>query len=474
MTDPQRPIAHLLPESGWTNDPIGPVRWRGRTHLFSQVNPIGPFWDRPHWGHLVSDDLVHWQRRPIALSPDEDGPDADGCFSGCVVVVDGVATMFYTGARGPAGRAQVQTTCLARSTHDELDTWIKEPANPVTRAPEGISDASFRDPFVWRDGSRWLQMVGAAIPGSGGGVLLYASDDLVDWELLGPMLTAAELPGEQWTGEMWECPALLRTPGGDALLISVHDGDATTHHAAAIIGAMQGDRFVARNVHRFDLGPDLYAPCLHVDPDGRAIVWGWSWEARSRQRQDEAGWAGVLTLPRSVTVTGDHLSVEALPEVAGLRQEQRKLSEQPTSTGWIVDGAEGDALDLVMTIAEGVPRVELVVRRSPDLEEHTRIGLDLDEGRVWLDRDHASLDEAAVGGVYDGAVRLSAGPVELRVVLDRSIVEVFVAGQAALTARIYPTRADSTGVEVVVPTGSEAGVQLQAWGLGSVWAPPTT
>jgi beta-fructofuranosidase len=237
MNDPHRPIAHLLPVSGWTNDPIGPVRWRGRTHLFSQVNPAGPFWDRPHWGHFVTDDLVHWERRPIALSPEPDGPDADGCYSGCVVVIDGVATMFYTGAAGPPGRSQIQTTCVARSDHGALDRWTKDPANPVTRAPEGIRDDSFRDPFVWRDGDRWMQMVGAAIPDSGGAALLFESRDLVTWDPLPPLLTAAELSGDEWTGDMWECPALLRTDGGDALLVSVHDGEQTTHHPVTIVGS---------------------------------------------------------------------------------------------------------------------------------------------------------------------------------------------------------------------------------------------
>ena len=38
-----RPRAHLRPETGWTNDPIGPVSWKERTHLFHQVNPHNSF-----------------------------------------------------------------------------------------------------------------------------------------------------------------------------------------------------------------------------------------------------------------------------------------------------------------------------------------------------------------------------------------------------------------------------------------------
>lgn len=52
------------------------------------------------WGHVVSSDLVHWERLPLALEPSFGGLDADGCFSGCAVVdTDGTPTILYTGVR---------------------------------------------------------------------------------------------------------------------------------------------------------------------------------------------------------------------------------------------------------------------------------------------------------------------------------------------------------------------------------------
>lgn len=464
-----RPLAHLLPETGWTNDPIGPVHWRGRTHLFNQVNPSGAFWERPHWGHFVSDDLVHWHRRPIALSPEPDGPDADGCYSGSVAVIDGEATMFYTGAKGPAG-SQVQTTCVARSSDEHLDVWVKDPTNPVTTAPEGIPVDSFRDPFVWREGGEWRQLVGASLPGVGGAALLFSSTDLRSWESLGPVLTAADLPGEMWTGEMWECPALLRGTDGDALLISVHDGKGGTFYAAAILGRFDGRRFEAVDVRRFDHGPDLYAPCLHVAPDGRAIVWGWSWEARSEDPQREAGWSGVLTLPRIVDVIEGRVTIRPLPEVDYLRTGGRPFTPTRTTDGWLADGAEGDLLDVVWTVPPDVDRAELRVRRSPDGTEQTTVGIDRRARQVWLDRDRSSLDPAASGGRYVAPLRDVVGPVELRVVVDRSILEVFVGDDTTLTARIYPTRDDSTGIELVGASAEAAASNLQVFALGSVWA----
>ena len=59
------------------NDPHGIVFREGRYHLFFQHLPDSLVWRTDiRWGHAVSDDLVHWEQLPDALSPDE---DEDGC-----------------------------------------------------------------------------------------------------------------------------------------------------------------------------------------------------------------------------------------------------------------------------------------------------------------------------------------------------------------------------------------------------------
>src|SRR5260370_11470948 len=78
------------------NDPNGAFFWKGKYHLFYQYNPNGPFWGTIHWGHAARSDLVHWEDLPIALSPSKEGPDKDGCWSGCVVDDGGILTALYT------------------------------------------------------------------------------------------------------------------------------------------------------------------------------------------------------------------------------------------------------------------------------------------------------------------------------------------------------------------------------------------
>jgi len=98
-SDPHRPQYHFLPPANWMNDPNGLIQWKGQYHLFYQHNPTEPLWGNMHWGHAISDDLIHWRDLPIALAPTPGGADETGCFSGCAVVND-LPTLMYTATAG--------------------------------------------------------------------------------------------------------------------------------------------------------------------------------------------------------------------------------------------------------------------------------------------------------------------------------------------------------------------------------------
>ncbi len=65
--DPYRPIYHYVNPENRLNDPNGLCFWQGRWHLFYQGYP--PEDPRQHWGHAVSDDLIHWRDLPYANYP---------------------------------------------------------------------------------------------------------------------------------------------------------------------------------------------------------------------------------------------------------------------------------------------------------------------------------------------------------------------------------------------------------------------
>ena len=71
ITPQMRPVFHLTPRVGWMNDPNGFSYYNGAYHMFYQYYPYRPFWGPMHWGHAVSEDLLHWNYLPAALAPDE-------------------------------------------------------------------------------------------------------------------------------------------------------------------------------------------------------------------------------------------------------------------------------------------------------------------------------------------------------------------------------------------------------------------
>src|SRR5688572_24905526 len=64
---------HFMPPANWMNDPNGLVYYAGEYHLFYQYYPDSTVWGPMHWGHAISQDLVHWAHQPVALYPDSLG-----------------------------------------------------------------------------------------------------------------------------------------------------------------------------------------------------------------------------------------------------------------------------------------------------------------------------------------------------------------------------------------------------------------
>ena len=127
-------------------------------------------------------------------------------------------------------------------------------------------------------------------------------------------------------------------------------------------------------------------------------------------------------------------------------------------------------LDIGVTRDERVDEVAIHLRCCPDGRERTVLHLDRARREVWLDRDRASLSDDARGGRYGGQLTLAT--TRVRILLDRSIVEVFVDDRVSLTARIYPSLPESAGLVVAGDRRAVEGVALRAWTLSSIWRLP--
>jgi beta-fructofuranosidase len=454
------------------NDPNGLVHWRGTHHVFHQSDPDSLWFGTMSWGHVSSTDLLHWRRDEPALVPSQPA-DADGCWTGCVIDVDGVATAVYTGVVALGDDHWTQTVCLATATDPGLRSWRKHPGNPVVVEPPGFPVTAFRDPYVWRDESGWVMLLGSALPSGEGAVLCYRSADLLSWSYHGVAVSGSELPEGVWTGAVWECPALIRVSADRHLLLfSVADPAKTPvlNYPVAVTGWFDGARFRPETVARFDHGHDCYAPAVETG-DGRFLAYGWSWEGLTERGRAEQGWAGCLTLPREIGYRDGQVSYRLGVDLSDLRsghweaRDARLTAGEPGLDHAV--GAQAAEIRLALDLAAD-GGFDLAFYASPDGQEQTVIRYRAADGSLEFDRDRSSLWSQALGGVSRAQYPLPAtGIIELTLVIDHSVAELFVGDAVVLTERVYPQRADSTTVRLSA-VGSGARVRgFDVWELSA-------
>ncbi|HEX2980090.1 MAG TPA: glycoside hydrolase family 32 protein [Anaerolineaceae bacterium] len=441
----------------------GLIQWNGQYHLFYQYNPAAAHWGDIHWGHAVSPDLVHWTDLPIALAPTPGGPDSGGCWSGCAVNYNGIPTLIYTGVQADAGQIITPTPCLATSDGD-LTVWRKYEGNPLFTAPLD-NLVGFRDHSLWKEGDLWYHLIGSGLDGVGGTVLLFRSPDLYHWEYLYPFCAGDTYASPTLsTGAMWECPQFLSIAGHHFLVISGMTRDAPLY-TFYLTGTYRDHRFYPNGVHQLDWGNEyFYAPQAMLDDQGRTIMFGWVREGRTVAAQDAAGWAGVMTLPRLVTVGEDGLlRLEPAPEVQTLRSDSIHLSNiELTALG---PDPVGNCFELLADIdLLDSADLELDLCLSPDGQERTRIVFSPTRTAWSVIRDQSSVDPTIEHAAQSAP--LQPGPLHLHVFVDHSLLEVFVNG-TCLTTRIYPTRPDS---HILQFNAAHAHLKsLDLWKMRSIW-----
>ncbi|MBM3264084.1 MAG: glycoside hydrolase family 32 protein [candidate division Zixibacteria bacterium] len=474
-SDPYRPLYHFVNPEGNLNDPNGLCFWQGRYHLFYQAYP--PEDTRQHWGHAVSDDLVRWTDLPLAIYPGIE----NCCFSGSTVVEEDRVIALYHGTK--AGNM------IAVSSDPLLLNWEKIPGNPVI--PLVQADAQGRpyrvyDPCIWKEEDGYYGLSGTYWQG---GFFddcrmaqhLFFSLDLRRWTYMGPFVE-----GDMFTepGEDGAVPYFWPLGDKHILLFASHQ-----RGSQYLIGDYDRvrHRFYPVRHGRFNFGPispgGVHAPSATPDGYGGVYVIHNINEGRPTQ-----GWNHIMSLVRRLTWLPDgSLGIEPVASLASLRGVTQPVPPRvlPANQDVVLDGVTGGAMELHLRIdPQGARAVSVDVLRSPDAAERTiltfyrdalfsvnRDGKTVRQSALTLDTTNASL----LADVYPRApetaplVLAEGEPLDLRIFIDRSVVEVFANGRQCVALRVYPSRSDSTGVSVRATGGDAALLAGDAWQMGSIW-----
>lgn len=493
--DPYRPIYHYVNPEGRLNDPNGLCYWKGRWHLFYQAYP--PEDTRQHWGHAVSDDLVHWRDLPIAIFPVPE----DKCFSGATYV--DVENNRVIAAYHGIGRG----TMVAVSTDPLLLNWEKVTGDAVIKMKsKGEPDLPYEifDPSIWKQGAYYyILTAGQTKSGPGGKVLreeyLHRSQDLATWEYLHPFL---EDDHYGIVGDDGACPYFWPIGTKEQNKhIMLHFSHLTG--GKYMIGDYDTERqkFKVTDGGDFNFGPvapgGTHAPSAFPDPENpEAVIGLFNMNPGIGYKKRSVSWNQIMSLPRRYTIDAEgKLKTEPAGDIQSIRKEHVHIDATQLSinTELVLDRVKGNAMEMVANIDPADSKtIELKVLRSPDEAEYTRIlfqpyvGYQLREdvrrkdirprtfqhGTLTIDSTRSSTHPKALPRPPEVAPVLLEdpnAPVTLRVFIDKSIVEVFVNDRQAAAVRVYPRQKDSTGVSLRAIGGDAKLISLDAWQMENIY-----
>lgn len=479
-----RPQLHFTPKDQWMNDPNGMVFYEGEYHLFYQHHPESTVWGPMHWGHAVSQNLVHWEHLPIALAPDEQG----AIFSGSVVVDKHDTSGFFGGKSGlvaifthhdkkPGTDLTRQRQSLAYSA-DRGRTWIKYANNPVL-IEEALPD--FRDPkvFWFNPQQSWVMVISA-----GDYIRFYRSPNLIDWTCSG------EFGLGQGSHEgVWECPDLFElSVDGDSnnkrwvLIVSIGD-DANFPEGSRtqyFIGSFNGNTFVPEESPApllwLDHGRDNYAGVTWSDvpeQQGRRLFIGWMNNWKYANVIPTSNWRGAMTLPRELTLTAELEGVRLLQKPIRELQTQRRSEENWAAfelTNSELTVTHGDLLEIIAEF-EFDDELEFGLKLRASETEETIVGYNTHEQLLFIDRSRSGATDfhSDFACKHSALLKAESGNVKLHIFVDRSSIEAFANdGKLVMTDQIFPLPS-STGIKLYAKDGSVKVKSLTIHTLNSIF-----
>ena len=480
--DSYRPAYHFVSPESTMNDPNGLCFWQGRWHLFYQAYP--PEDSRQHWGHAVSDDLIHWHDLPYAIYPNPE----DCCYSGATLVEDDRVIAMYHGTK--AGNM------VAVSIDPLLLNWEKLTGKAVI--PSASLDGSplpytVFDPCIWNKDGMYYSISGGTLPHIHSNKrtrahFLFRSKDLKTWDYLHPFVE-----GDLFSmiGDDGACPYFW--PLGNRYILIHFSHMSSSKYMLGDYDTMR-DKFLVSSGGSFNSGPwhagGVIAPSATPDGHGGVIVIFNMYSAKSTE-----GWDQIMSLPRRLSLIGkDEIAIEPAGDIETLRYNHQHLNSMtlPANKEIVLNGIQGNALEIIAEIdPQNAPMLEMNVLRSPNKEEFTRIAFFKQRGYINWDRfcgewenwlsacdSIITIDSSYSSEQPDVQSRAPEKapvflkpdePLKLRVFIDKSIIEVFVNGRQCIAIRVYPGREDSIGISLRSQGMDSKLVSFDAWEMKNIY-----
>lgn len=416
-TDRFRQCFHLMPVTGWLNDPNGLCMFQGVFHAFFQYSPFDAQGGVKLWGHCTSENMVDWKQEGAALYPDSPF-DCHGVYSGNVLVEDGRMHLYYT------GNVKLDGDYDYIHTGRESNTVLTISEDGKTFGPNMIQ------------GARTKEDQGTA--------LLFVSSDKENWTYSGQITTREKF------GCMWECPEYLKIGRRKVLSASVQGltgGEWKNRNVYQsgyffVEGDFTGDCQLSE-YYLWDYGFDFYAPQSFRTEDGRMIQIGWMGMPDCPQHINKTladNWQHCFTFPREITQRDGML----------LQNPVRELREKKEPVCMVTGNLHKEGIRTFEVDTEHIMASAFRAMLAGELVLEYRDGF----FRMYF----LHTEKEAVSGGRDMRCTKLPELTDVKILADVSSVEVFLnGGEAVFSTRYYP---DTYCVEIQAP-----GADIQFWNI---------
>ncbi|EMU52050.1 sucrose-6-phosphate hydrolase [Clostridium butyricum] len=434
---------HIEMPFGLVNDPNGLSYFNGKYHIFYQWNPFGCEHKTKHWALVKTTDFVNFTKPEIILKP-EDWFDKNGCYSGGAYVKDDILKLFYTGNVKNEKDERESYQCIVDYNKDGS---FEKRGPIIPKQPDGYT-AHFRDPMIFVNEGIYYMVLGVQRENLTGAALIYKSDDIEKWELVGELETEMKE-----FGYMWECPNIIKVNDDKyAFLFSPQGLEAeefknqNIYQSGYVIGNLDFKVPQLKNHSEFkeiDMGFDFYAPQVFTHNDKNIMI-GWVGMPDKDSEYpsgENGGWMFPLTLPRVLEYKDNVLYQKPLKEVENLREKQIVSVKDLNINEYSLDlDSRNIEIDLELLLEEST----FIDFKFIFRDEYINLTYNKENGVCIIDRNNMKL-----GGKGIRKFKLNVDKtLKLHMFIDNSVMEIYYQEGLETTTLMYFPKFDDFKIDI--------------------------
>lgn len=440
--DEYRPIFHFTkPMNGDLNDPNGLCFFKEKWHLFYQSYYSNNI---VHWGHAVSDDLIHWTDLPDAHYPN---PPETGCWSGAVCIKnDKVYSMHY-------GYNENWNYGMVFSYSDDplLLNWTRLSTDkPSIRSEVDGDNLPYKvyDPFIWEEDGTFYTLSGRHDVIDNDKyirqIYLFKSSDGLNWEYMHPFIE------KDYAGAIEDdaaCPYFFQIKDDKYILVHFCHHLFVSKYAIGTYDK-KNKKFSIVSGGEFSKSRGLYAPTIWPIGENEFCAIFNEWGRKCT----------FMSLPRIIRECGGNVYVKPIDALKHLRGEaftkQNVLLKN--SEEYLLEDIQGREFELQAEFVKSeISSLEIRLFCAVDNAEYTSIFFMPDGGTNNMDKSmrvcHGS-NSVLMGDTMSSSIenpsKFPSDITELniekgekgkiQIYADRSVIEAFINDKKSIILHVAP------------------------------------